>query len=213
MNKSSNDTTKDRKIIEEGGHRLLAISAPEDLKVVSSPQRQRIFKLLQTAGKPLHGKEIADCVGIKAPSAHFHLRKLEEIGAVRVSHTQNINGITATYYEPAVDGMVTGEDFLSPSDDEQISEKLLFTASIFNEAKTSFVKALGKKLRDNAYSTDSGTFATLLNEILYLSSEDIKPFNEEMDALLKKYTDFSPDKQPYAMFLTVSEMEHNEGDG
>lgn len=207
MDKSINAATNGRKIIEESGYRLLAISSPEDLKIISSPQRQRIFKLLQTAGKPLHGKEIADCVGIKAPSAHFHLRKLEGIGAVRISHTQNINGITATYYEPAVDGMIAGEDFLTPSDDEQIGEKLLFTANIFNEAKTSFLKALGRKLRDNAYSPDSGSLAILLNEILYLSSDDIKPFYEEMDTLLKKYTDFSLEKQPYALFMSVSEME------
>ncbi len=207
MDKSINAATNGRKIIEEGGYRLLAISSTEDMKIISSPQRQRIFKLLQTAGKPLHGKEIADWMGVKAPSAHFHLHKLEEIGAIRISHTQNINGITATYYQPAVDGIITGEDFLTPSDDEQIEEKLLFTANIFNEAKTSFLKALGKNLRDNENYDDSVSLTTLLNEILYLSSEDIKLFYEEMNALLKKYSDYSPDKQPYALFMSVSEIE------
>lgn len=207
MDRPADTAQNGRKIIEEGGCRLLAVSSQEDMKIISSPQRQRIFKLLQTAGKPLHGKEIADYVGIKAPSAHFHLHKLEEIGAVRISHTQSINGITATYYEPAVDGMLAGEDFMMPSDDEQTGEKLLFAANIFNEAKSSFIKALGKKLRDSACSPDSGALTALVNEILYLSADDIKPFYEEMDALLKKYTDNSPDKQPYALFMSVSGME------
>ncbi len=205
MDKTTRESRRDRKIIDEGGSRLLVISSAEDLKVISSPQRQRIFKLLQTAGKPLHGKAIADFVGIKAPSAHFHLRKLEEIGAVRISHTQSINGITATYYEPAVDDIITGEDFLTTSDDAQITEKLILAANLFNEAKTSFIEALGKNLRDEAHPSDTGTFSTLLNEILYLSSEDIKPFHEELKVLLGKYTDYSPDKRVYSMFLSVSE--------
>lgn len=207
MDKSINIAQNGRKIMEQDGCRLLAVSSNEDLKVVSSPQRQRIFKLLQTAGRPMHGKAIADCLGIKAPSAHFHLRKLEEIGAVRISHTESINGITATYYEPAVDGMIVGEDFMTDSDDERTGEKLLFAANIFNEAKNCFIKALGRKLRDNACSSDSGTLTALDNEILYLSPDDIKSFYKEMDVLLKKYKGFSPDKQPYALFMSVSEME------
>lgn len=207
MDKPINNVQNSRRIIEEDGCRLLAVSSREDMKIISSPQRQRIFKLLQTAGRPLHGKEIADSIGVKAPSAHFHLHRLEEIGAVKISHTKSINGITAAYYEPAVDGMIAGEDFLAPSDDETTCEKLLFAENIFNEAKSSFIKALGRKLRDHAYDPDSGKLTALINEILYLSKEDEKPFYEEMDALIKKYTGFSPDKQPYALFMSISEME------
>jgi predicted ArsR family transcriptional regulator len=198
----------DRKIIEENGFRLLAVSSKEDIKIISSPQRQRIFKLLQMSDRPLHGKEIADKIGVKAPSAHFHIRKLEEIGAVKVSHTQSINGITATYYESAVDIMMAGEDFLTSSDDEHIRDKLLFTANVFNEAKTSFVNALGKKLRKGAQSLESDYFAMLLNAALYLSSEDMEIFNEEVNTLLKKYADYSPNKQPHAILLAVSEIEN-----
>ena len=199
-----NEAKKEVKIIEENGCRLLAVSSEEDIKIISSPQRQRIFKLLQTSGKPLHGKEIADKLGIKAPSAHFHLRKLESIEAVKISHTQNIKGITATYYEPAVDIIMTGEDFLSSSDDEHIHNKLLFTANVFNEAKASFVNALGKKLREDTQSLESDNFALLLNTIIYLSSEDMEIFNSEVNTLLKKYEDYSPGKRPYSMLLSVS---------
>lgn len=204
MDKSTSTLKNGRKIIEDNGSRLLIVSSPEDLKIISSPQRQRIFKILQTAGRPLHGKEIADSIGIKAPSAHFHLRKLEEVGAVKVSHTQNINGITATYYIPAVDGMIVGEDFLISTDDEQISERLVFAANIFDEAKRSFVKALGMRLRKEATGSGSSQLTAMVNKVLYLSECDVKSFYEEMDALIKKYAEFSPDKQPFDLFLSVS---------
>ena len=196
------------KIIEKNGRRLLTVSSAQDLKIISSPQRQRIFKLLQTSTKPLHGKEIADNLGIKAPSSHYHLRKLEEIGAVRISHTQVINGITATYYESAVDIIMTGEDFLSSSDNEHIREKLLFTANIFNEAKKAFVNSLERKLRETEQSPDSDTISILLNTTLYLHKEDMESFNNELTAIIEKYTDLSSSKQPYSMLLSVSEPEN-----
>jgi len=202
--KPENETITSRKIIEENGQRFLVVSSLDDLKVISSPQRLRIFKLLRSAGRPLHGKYIADNIGIKAPSVHFHLRKLEGIGAVRISHTQNVNGITAVYYEPAVDGMLAGEDFLTSVDDEQISDKLLLAANFYNEAKASFLKTLGGKLSEGGGAAES--FTVLLNMILYLSPEETGLFNEEMTALIKKYSDFSPEKQPFSMFLSVSEM-------
>jgi hypothetical protein len=36
----------------------------------------------------------------------------------------------------------------------------------------------------------------------------MESFNDEVNTLLKKYADYSPDKQPYAMLLSVSEMEN-----
>ena len=204
MNKKKSDSKNGIKIIEEKGRRLLTVSSLQDLKIVSSPQRQRIFKLLQTSEKPLHGKEIADSLGIKAPSSHYHLRKLEEIGAVRISHTQIINGITATYYAPAVDVIMTGEDFLSSSDDEQISNKLLFTANVFNEAKKAFIESLGERLRQDEQSPDSVALSMLLNTTLYFQEDEIDSFSSELNALIEKYSDSSPDKQGYSILLSIS---------
>jgi len=192
------------KILDANGSRLLVVSSPEELKVISSPQRQRIFKLLYTSDKPLHGKEIADRLGIKAPSAHFHLQKLVKIGAVRISHTQNIKGITATYYEPAVDIMMTGEDFLLSTDDENIREQLAFTSNIFNEAKTSFISSLEKKINENSDSSGNEVYAILLSELLYLSSTEIKNFQKELENLTTKYSSPSPDRQLYTMLVSVS---------
>lgn len=198
----------DRRIITvQNGRKLLTVSSADDLKVISSPQRQRIFKILQTAGRPLHGKEIADCLGIKAPSAHFHLGKLKQIGAVKISYTQIINGITACYYEPAVDGIIPGEDFLESSDDEHIREKLLFAANTFNEAKYSFMKNLRIKMQKETSEPAINGLAAMVNEILYLSDTDTKIFYEDMESLLKKYTGFSSEKQPYFLFFSISKAE------
>ena len=39
------------KIIDANGSRLLVASSKEELNIISSPQRQRIFKLLYTSEK------------------------------------------------------------------------------------------------------------------------------------------------------------------
>ena len=103
---------------------------------------------------------------------------------------------------------MTGEDFLSSSDNEHIREKLLFTANIFNEAKKAFVNSLERKLRETEQSPDSDTISILLNTTLYLHKEDMESFNNELTAIIEKYTDLSSSKQPYSMLLSVSEPEN-----
>lgn len=207
MTKPTDVAQSGRSIIEQNGYRLLTVSSEDDVKVISSPQRRHIFKILQMEGKPLHGKEIADRLGIKAPSAHFHLKKLEQIGAVRVSHTQVINGITARYYEAAVDGMIAGEDFLEPADDERIKQKLLFTARIFQEAKDSFIQALRKHMQTDAAAEPppETRLIAAVDEVLYLSADETAVFYQEMEALLEKYAAPAPGKTAYSLFLSIAE--------
>jgi hypothetical protein len=203
LDKTKKNIDTSRKIIEDNGYRLLTVFTIEDMKIISSPRRQRIFKLLQTAGRPLHSKEIADYEGIKAPSAHFHLCKLEAVDAVKVSYTKVINGITATYYEPNVDGILAGGDFLSASDTKQAAANLLLAANYFDEAKRSFLTSLEKKMQGSTVFYDS--LNELYNEILYLSLDDATKLQSEMENLFKKYTAYSSNKQPFTVFISISE--------
>lgn len=203
--KGAKNTGSGSVIIEQDGKRILAVSSTDDLKIISSPQRQQILKILRAQTRPLHGKEIADLLGIKAPSAHFHLSRLEQLGAVRLSHTQMINGITARYYAPAVDDIVLGDDFLKPSDNKTLREKLILSANTFDTAKKTFLEALQKKLRSPAKSEPG--LMLLLNEVVSLSGQNTEAFSKELTALLAKYSAPLPDAKPYALFFSLSEME------
>lgn len=154
----------------------------------------------------MHGKEIADRLGMKAPSAYFHLNKLERIRAVKLSYTQVINGIAARYYVAAVDDIVSGDDFLEPSDNKTIREKLIFTAHTFDTANNAFMETLQKRLRNKAPAPCSTDMMLLINEVLYLSQEGAADFSKDLSALLAKYSKTESEKKPFALFFSLSEM-------
>ncbi len=189
-----------RRIIEQDGIRILAVSSSADVKVAASPQRQQIFRLLLIHGSPLHGKEIATRLGIQPATAHFHLKKLEEIGAVRVSHTGVINGITARYYEPAVDGIIVQDDLLQPEDDETLRQKMLLAANAYNTSRDTFLQAVKK-------SGQNSPFPVLLNDLVYLSEEDAAAFYSEMENLLNRYARKGSGKTLYTLFASIAPLE------
>jgi predicted transcriptional regulator len=199
-----------RNISVKDGCRILTVYSLEDLKIVLSPQRQRIMKLLQVAGKPLHGKEIADRIGIKAPSAHFHLRKLKDVGAVRISHTESINGITATFYEPAVDMTVAGDDFLMGADgcNDEAREKLQAIGNVFTEGKNRFIRVLENNLNSNQDAGEAGTFAQLYDAVLYMSPEEAEGLCAEIDSLIRRFSEVSPGKEPYGLLVSACKNEN-----
>lgn len=199
-----------RRIIEQNGYKVMTVSSANDIKVISSPQRQNILKLLKSVDKPLHGKDIADRLELKPASVHFHLKKLEDIGAVRVHHTQSINGITARFYEAAIDEIVMEENFLKTSDDLLTRQKILMTANTFNTCRNSFIKALRRKMQESSTDkTGAKDLLTILNKILFLSKDETGLLYKELAALFEKYGKASPDKNAYSLFLSINAVDDN----
>jgi predicted transcriptional regulator len=200
-NKESND--KNRIVIHEGS-RILIASSEKDIQVLSSPQRQRILRLLQNEKKPLHGKEIGEKLGLKAASAHFHLKKLEEIGVINQSHTQVINGITARYYEASVDSVIIGEDFIEATDDDFIKQKMLFIHNTFNTNRDTFIKSLHQTmLQEQSGNITEKKLHLLLDFKLFLSVEEVENLQKDMEEILSKYSKPSSGKSTYSVCLSV----------
>ena len=76
----------------------IVLTGKKELDIYVNPQRQNILRCMQIAGVPMSAKQIADQVGISASSVQRHIRLLRELGIVEQSHTEQIHGITATYF-------------------------------------------------------------------------------------------------------------------
>lgn len=77
----------------------------EEIKAINDPYRLQIVFCFQRMGRPATVKEIADNMGEVPAKVHYHVKKLESAGILRLSHTKNVNGIIAKYYE------LTAKDF------------------------------------------------------------------------------------------------------
>ena len=76
----------------------IVLTGKKELDIYVNPQRQNILRLMQISGVPMTAKQLADQVGISASSVQHHIRLLIELGIVEPSHTEQIHGITATYF-------------------------------------------------------------------------------------------------------------------
>jgi Mn-dependent DtxR family transcriptional regulator len=203
--KENTEATEDNKIVIDEGERIFIASSEEELQILSSPQRQRIIKILQSEGIPLHGKEIGDRLGIKAASAHHHIKKLEKIGVIEQSHTQVINGITARYYKVLVDSFVLSEDFFDASDDKLIKQKMLLIHNTFNTNRDAFIRSLHQSLQKEQ-TGDVGEIGLhlALDYRLYLTEDDVKAVKKDIDQLFARYTKPTSGTNPHSVWLSIS---------
>lgn len=208
--KDNTEVAFECRIVVDKGERIFIASSEEELQVLSSPQRQRIFKIMQSGGVPMHGKEIGDRLGVKAASAHYHLKKLEKIGVIKQSHTQLVNGITARYYEVTVDSVILGEDFLDATDDGLTKQKMLLIHNTFNANRDAFIRSLHQIMQqERTGEIGENRLHLALDFKLYLSGEDAELLQKDMDELFTKYASPISGKKPHSVWLSINRDENS----
>ncbi|MBN1778516.1 MAG: helix-turn-helix transcriptional regulator [Clostridiales bacterium] len=76
----------------------IVLAGKKELDIYVNPRRQELLRLMQIINQPVTPKELSRRMGISASSVQYHIRKLVELGAVKLHHTEQINGITARFY-------------------------------------------------------------------------------------------------------------------
>ena len=72
----------------------------KEIKAFSDPYRMMIMKQYYKLARPATVKQIADEMGEVPAKVHYHVKKLESVGILKLKHTKEINGIIAKFYEP-----------------------------------------------------------------------------------------------------------------
>ena len=76
----------------------IVLSGKRELDIYMNPQRQNLIRCMQIAGEPMTPKQLSNQIGISASSVQHHIKQLMELGLVELDHTEQIHGITASYY-------------------------------------------------------------------------------------------------------------------
>jgi len=69
----------------------IVITSDKDLKIIMSPIRQKIMKLMRVEGKTVTSKYIADRLNITPSSARHHIKQLEQLEIIETDHCEVIN--------------------------------------------------------------------------------------------------------------------------
>lgn len=155
----------------------------EEIKAINDPYRLQIIFYYQRMGRAATVKEIADNMGEVPAKVHYHVKKLESAGILRLSYTKNINGIIAKYYE------LTARDFhikvdnikvdnMSPDVSKQVAEQN-FKLTVIAAYDSS------KKIAVEDAAEDSKPMFNI--NTLYMTDEKLIEFRKMMFEYIKKY--------------------------
>ena len=78
--------------------RPIVLETREQLDIYINPRRQELLRIMQIANEPMTPKQLSRIMEISTSSVQHHLKKLEELGVVKLHHTQRVRNITAHYY-------------------------------------------------------------------------------------------------------------------
>ena len=160
----------------------IELTGKKELDIYVNPQRQNLLRCMQIAGVPMTAKQIADRIGISASSVQHHIRLLCELGIVAQSHTEQIHGITATYFRALPKTVRIG----SFTEDEHSNQRIALMQANLNRIFTGFLSYCADS---NEESIGSSQFGDMLSGIVHLRQEEAK----ELYALI---TDFLEKHEP-----------------
>lgn len=110
----------------------IVLTGKKELDIYMNPQRQNLLRCMQIHGTPMTAKQIADQIGISASSVQHHIRLLRELGLVEQSHTEQIHGITATYFRVLPVNVRIGSFIADEHSNQRIALLQTSLNSVFN---------------------------------------------------------------------------------
>lgn len=176
------------------------LSTLEEIKTFSVKFRMNILECMYNFKKPATVKSIADKMNETPAKIHYHIKKLEEVGIVQLIYTETINGIVAKFYEPTAEKFEISSSSQQLEDAEKfkvLSEAQKMLATIYDSSKELFLEQVGKiDKKHNGY---------LMGDNIYLTEEEFKVLQEEMEALKDKYSKEtnSENKKCYNFFFSI----------
>ncbi|MCH3918558.1 MAG: helix-turn-helix domain-containing protein [Spirochaetia bacterium] len=173
--------------------KTITLTTDAQLRIYMQPLRQKILRLLSIKG-PMTAKMVADTLSITSSSAKHHLLRLESIGVVEVDHTQQIHGITATFFRNAPVTVSLGSDF---SEDREI-----LAQDLLRDVQEGFFRKI-----HNAKKGQSSSFeGDMLTGVLHLTQSEA----DELYELIRTYISSHETKKEESLPFVYSLVAYRE---
>ena len=184
----------------------ITITTRKQLEIYMNPQRQRLLKILELNGAPMTPKQLSTRLCISPSSVTHHLKKLEQLGLVKVDHTERIHGIEASFYRlvPAV------VKLQGNAPDDLHVEKMLIAEYSINDTWADFKKYLAEEARQNGQEeavqetgAQAGPLGDYINGIYYLTDEEAEKIRAQIMAFQKEHLHPRENAKPWEVALVA----------
>ncbi|WP_312810902.1 helix-turn-helix domain-containing protein [Sedimentibacter sp.] len=186
----------------------IVLKTDKDLKILMSPVRQKIIRVMRNEGKPVTAKFVADKLEISPSSAQHHIKKLEQVGIIEFDHNEIINGITARYLRITEKTVSIGQDI----NDDLTAERDILARNVLSTVYNSYKKLIdeNRHLLSEEYKKGN-KFADQLTGIVHLSTEEANELFDIIDDFLKKHSKASENSHPYEYALVAYRADLKDG--
>lgn len=176
--------------------KIKELSTLEEVQVFSVPYRIKILDCMYSFMAPATVKNIADKMGETPAKIHYHIKKMEQVGIVKLIYTKHINGIEAKFYEPAAElFQINHKEGMDKS--KMLSHTQKAIATLYDESKKNFLEQMDiPNAKNNGFITGGD---------LYLTQEEYSKMIEEIEEIRRKYSDTTDKegKTKYKSFISI----------
>ena len=176
----------------------IIIATDKELKIIMSPIRQKIIKIMGIEGKPITSKHIADKLNISPSSARHHIKQLELLNIVENDHSEVINGITAKYLKLTDKTISLGQNI----SDDLSEERDIIVRNMIYETYNGYQNLIKNNRTLLTDEFDKGNkFADVLSGVVHLTEEKSNKLYELINDFIKKHSKSSTTTHPFEYVL------------
>lgn len=177
----------------------IKLTTMDEIKTYSDPYRLKIITFLKNNREEATVKQIADFFEEVPSKVHYHIKKLERVGIVKLVRTEEIKGIIAKYYS------LTAEDFQIESQNTRSKTREIYNSQIsmvisdyYEKSREKTIKSIEKRSEDNFNNIN------LNFDELYLTKEEFLVLNNEIKSIINKYKEKKEESNVYHIFSICS---------
>lgn len=179
----------------------------EEIKTYNEPYRMKILLTFMKLERPATGKEIADEMHEVPSKVHYHIKKMEKAGILRMVSTKEINGIIAKYYEPTAKEFNIQNKYLDDSSRKVMwDETCKMVCGIFDMAKDNYISNIQKITETNngkAEKDKETGRGQLSSSELYLSEKEHEEIGNLIYDFIEKHSKKRKGTKEYNMFFAI----------
>ncbi|OAB35845.1 hypothetical protein PMSD_12645 [Paenibacillus macquariensis subsp. defensor] len=173
-----------------------------DIRIYSDPYRMDIMNEFQKLDRPATVKEIADIMGEVPAKVYYHAKKLISIGLLTLDHTEQINGITAKYYQAFQGIIAVKRSEIDAPIENVLSETQKLLVDIYDKSKQKFISLMDINI----------PFGNISNRSIYLTKEEADQFHVMINEYCDKHQKQHPhlEQAKYEIFASIIKESSDE---
>ncbi|MDO4535615.1 MAG: helix-turn-helix domain-containing protein [Clostridium perfringens] len=173
----------------------IKLTTIDEIKTYSDPYRLKIITFLKNNREEATVKQIADFFEEVPSKVHYHIKKLERVGIVKLVRTEEIKGIVAKYYS------LTAENFKIETQNIRSTTKEIYNSQISMVINDYYEKSKEKAIKSIEKSDEDDFNSISLNfDELYLTKEEFLVLNNELKNIISKYKEKKGASEKYHIF-------------